>query len=584
MLRKNSSISTIVILILTFLFISACNDDDTPPLDTDSDGIADVDDNCPESENADQTDTDGDGIGDVCEDSDSDGIFDIEDNCPLTANTDQADTDNDGIGDVCQDTDGDSVLDTIDNCISGANTDQLDTDGDGIGDICDNDDDNDTILDIDDNCPLIANLDQADADSNDIGDVCQDADGDGILDANDNCIDTANPDQKDSDGDGIGDACDATFSFQTEPCSGGMAGNYPCNDYDLLLEIPLSFFNATSGNDSWGWIDPSTNKEYALMGLNNGTAFVDVTNPNEAIYLGKLPTATQSSSWRDIKVYNNYAFIVSEASNHGMQVFDLTKLRNVTDAPTTFSADAHYTGFGNAHNIVINEDSGFAYAVGTSSFNGGPHFVDITNPLNPIGVGGYATDDYSHDAQVITYNGPDSDYSGREILIGSNENEVAIVDVTNKANPISISTITYSNPGYTHQGWFTNDQKYFIVGDELDETDFGFNTRTLVFDFTDLDNPSLKMTYTGPTSAIDHNGYVKGNTYYLANYTAGIRTIDISGITSEVMTEIGYFDTYPQHNNAAFNGVWNVYPYLTSGNIVISDIQGGLFIVKKSTP
>ena len=372
------------------------------------------------------------------------------------------------------------------------------------------------------------------------------------------------------------------FNFTTEPCNGGTAGSYPCNDYDLLLHMPLTLFEATSGNDSWGWTDPTTNKEYALMGLNIGTAFVDITNPNEAIYLGKLQTASQNSSWRDIKVFNNYAFIVSEAPNHGMQVFDLTKLRNVTNAPANLTADTRYTGFGNAHNIVINEDTGFAYAVGTSGFNGGPHFVDITDPLNPVAAGGYAMDDYSHDAQVITYNGPDNDYSGKEILIGSNENEVAIVDVTDKTSPKSISTVTYSNIGYTHQGWFTEDHKYFIVGDELDETGFGFDTRTLIFDFTDLDNPSLKMTYTGPTSAIDHNGYVKGNTFYLASYTAGIRTIDISGIAGEVMTEIGFFDTYPQHNNAAFNGVWNVYPYLPSGNIIISDIDRGLFIVRKS--
>ena len=412
----------------------------------------------------------------------------------------------------------------------------------------------------------------------------EDNDKDGFADANDNCPSMSNIGQNDSDKDGIGNACDATYSFVDQPCVSGMAGDYPCNDYDLLLHIPLNFLEATEGNDSWGWKDIETGKEYAIMGLNNGTAFVDITNPNEAIYLGKLPTATQNSSWRDIKVYNNYAFIVSEASNHGMQVFDLTKLRNVSNPAVTFSADARYTGFGNAHNIVINEDTGFAYAVGASGFNGGPHFVDISNPLNPVAAGGYDIDDYSHDAQVITYNGPDNDYSGKEILIGSNENEVAIVDVTDKANPISISTITYSNPGYTHQGWFTEDQKYFIVGDELDETRFGFNTRTLVFDFTDLDNPSLKMTYLGPTSAIDHNGYVNGNTYYLANYTAGIRTIDISNIAGEVLTEIGFFDTYPQHNNAAFNGVWSVYPYLPSGNIIISDIDRGLFIVKKSTP
>ena len=323
------------------------------------------------------------------------------------------------------------------------------------------------------------------------------------------------------------------------------------------------------------------------MGLNNGTAFIDISDPINPIYVGKLGTATVNSSWRDVKVYNDYAFIVSEASNHGMQVFDLTRLRNVTNPPETFTTDKHYTGFGSAHNIVINEASGYAYAVGTSrsgTYNGGPLFINIQDPLNPVSEGGYGDDAYSHDAQVITYNGPDADYTGKEILIGSNENEIAIVDVTDKANPQRISTISYSNVGYTHQGWFTDNQRYFIVGDELDESNLGFNTRTIVFDFADLDNPILKTTYSGPSSAIDHNGYVKGNLFYLASYTAGVRFIDISAISSSTLTEVGFFDTYPNHDNAAFNGVWNVYPYFQSGNIVISDIEGGLFIVQKSIP
>ena len=133
------------------------------------------------------------------------------------------------------------------------------------------------------------------------------------------------------------------------------------------------------------------------------------------IYLGKLPSATTSSSWRDIKVYQDHAFIVSEAGGHGMQVFDLTKLRNVANAPETFEADTRYTGFGNAHNIVINEGSGYAYAVGTARndlYNGGAHFIDIQDPKNPIAAGGYGANGYSHDAQVVTYNGPDIDYNG----------------------------------------------------------------------------------------------------------------------------------------------------------------------------
>ena len=586
MLKKGNLFSTVLIILLNIILISACSNTDTPISDIDNDTIEDAKDNCPNTANLDQADLDKDGIGDVCDDdSDGDTILDKDDNCPLIANTDQEDADGDGIGDVCNDDDdSDTILDVNDNCPLIENTDQQDTDGDGIGDVCDDDDDNDTILDVNDNCPLMANTDQADANNDGIGDVCSDTDGDGLKDGEDNCPYNSNPNQEDIDGDGIGDACDTTFSFVTQTCTGGMADNYPCNDYDLLLYIPLSALNASAGNDSWGWTDTTTNKEYALIGLDNGTAFVDVTNPNEAVYLGKLPTATVNSSWRDVKIYNNYAFIVSEASNHGMQVFDLTKLRNVTNPPETFSADRRFTGFGSAHNIVINEDTGYAYPVGTSrsgTYNGGPLFINIQDPLNPVSEGGYGDDAYSHDAQVITYNGPDNDYSGKEILIGSNENEIAIVDVTDKANPQRISTISYSSVGYTHQGWFTDDQRYFIVGDELDEQNFGFNSRTLVFDFTDLDNPSLKTEYTGSTSAIDHNGYVKANLFYLANYTAGVRIIDISNIAGNSLNEVGFFDTYPSNDGANFNGVWNVYPYFNSGNIVISDINGGLFIIRK---
>ena len=364
------------------------------------------------------------------------------------------------------------------------------------------------------------------------------------------------------------------------PCTNGAAGEYPCNGYDLQSFISLDEMDAFEGNDSWGWTDPQTGKEYAIMGLNNGTAFIDISNPVAAVYLGKLPTHTQNSIWRDIKTYNNHAFIVSEASNHGMQVFDLTRLRNVSNPPENFDEDAHYNGFGNAHNLVINENSAYAYAVGTSTFNGGPHFIDISNPLNPIPAGGYGDDSYSHDAQVVTYSGPDTEHLGKEILIGSNANEIVIVDITNKNNPIGLSTISYSNVAYTHQGWFTEDQRYFIVGDEVDELNIGFNTRTIILDFEDLDNPQFHFEYEGSTQAIDHNGYVKGDKYYLSSYRAGMRVLDISDIENGTMTELGFFDTYPESNSANFNGVWNVYPYFASNNIVISDIERGFFLVR----
>lgn len=367
-------------------------------------------------------------------------------------------------------------------------------------------------------------------------------------------------------------------------CVNGFAGIYPCNNYDLIAKLDLTTFSSASANDIWGWTDPTTTKEYAIVCLNNGTAFVDVTEANKPIYLGILPTATVNSSWRDAKVYKNHAFIVSEAPNHGMQVFDLTRLRSVSNAPATFTADTHYKKFGSAHNIVINETSGYAFPVGTDRngiYKGGPLFINIQNPKNPVDEGGWGMDNYSHDAQVVTYNGPDTDYKGKEILIGSNENEVVIVDINDKANPKTIAKISYPNVGYTHQGWFTENQRYFILGDELDEQRFGFKSRTIIFDFSDLDNPSQKFIYTGTTDAIDHNGYVKGNTFYLANYAAGVRFIDISNIGNNTMQEVGYFDTFPGNDNASFNGVWSVYPYFASGTIVVSDINNGLFIVKK---
>ena len=382
------------------------------------------------------------------------------------------------------------------------------------------------------------------------------------------------------------DCCIDSPDIALSPCENGMAGIYPCDGYDLMAHISADDLGGSgaTGNDSWGWTDPSTGKEYALIGTSTGTAFVDISDTENLIVLGTLPTASVNSSWRDVKVFQNFAFIVADnAGNHGMQIFDLTKLREVANPPEIFTTDAHYTGFGKAHNVVINETSGYAYVVGTNTYDGGPHFINIQDPLNPIAVGGFAAGDYSHDAQVVTYNGPDSDYIGREISVGSNENGIVIADVTDKANPIEISTIIYPEIGYSHQGWFTEDLNYFIAGDELDELNFGLNSRSLVFDFTDLDNPILHTTYFGPTKAIDHNGYIKQDTFYLANYTAGVRFIDISDISNGNLKEIGFFDTYPANNNAVFKGVWNVYPYFESGNIIISDIEGGLFIVRKSS-
>ena len=373
---------------------------------------------------------------------------------------------------------------------------------------------------------------------------------------------------------------------QGVPCEDGMAGIYPCKGYDLLSRISLESFGSSEGNDNWGWTDPETGKEYVLAGLDDGTSFVDISDPETPEILGKLPTATDNSPWRDIKVFQNHAFIVSEAPSHGVQVFDLTRLRTLTSY-TIFSEDAHLTSIKNAHNIWINEATGFAYVFGSNLYQGGPVFIDINEPKNPQIVGGYAADSYTHDAQIVIYNGPDEKYVGKEILFASNSdggssNQIVILDVTDKENPIKINSVTYSNGGYTHQGILSEDHRYFFLGDELDVLNFGNATQTRIFDFANLEQPQLFLNYLGGVNAIDHNGYVRGDKFYLASYTAGLRVLDLSQIENKRVTEFGYFDTYPGDNNPKFDGVWNVYPFFESGVIALQDISSGMFLIKAS--
>ena len=254
-------------------------------------------------------------------------------------------------------------------------------------------------------------------------------------------------------------------------CSGGMAGTYPCSNVDLMSFLDLADIGGGSANDIWGWTDSSTGKEYAIMGRTNGTSFVDISDPVNPIYLGNLPPHSAVSISRDIKVYADHAFIVTEANNSGMQVFDLTQLRAVASPPATFSETKHYSGFSDAHNLVINEDSGFAYAVGTNNCSGGLHMINIQTPTNPTAAGCFSADGYTHDAQCVNYDGPDLDHQGTEICFNSNEDTLTIVDVTNKAAPVMLSRTGYSGSRYTHQGWLTEDQAYFLLDDEEDERD-----------------------------------------------------------------------------------------------------------------
>lgn len=379
------------------------------------------------------------------------------------------------------------------------------------------------------------------------------------------------------------------------PCEEGTAGSYPCDNVDLLAYMPIAAVGGGYNvgiNDIWGWTDPQTGTEYVLLGRTDGIAFVDVSTPSDPLYIGELPTHSRHSVWRDVKVYENHAFVVSEASNHGMQVFDLTNLRDVTasDGPVTFEETAHYDALERAHNLVIDTATGFAYIVGGSGYGstcgGGLHMVDLEDPTDPSFAGcfadpstGRAGTGYTHDAQCVVYQGPDADYQGREVCFNANETAVNIADVTNKNEPGTISNANYPQVGYTHQVWLTEGHRYLYVDDELDEgRGYVDRTRTLVFDVTDLDNPELATSYLGETSAIDHNQYIKGNYSYQANYESGLRILDVSA--PESPAEVGFFDTYPESDTTSFQGAWSVYPFFDRNFVVVSGIEEGLFVLR----
>jgi len=379
-------------------------------------------------------------------------------------------------------------------------------------------------------------------------------------------------------------------------CEDGRAGGFACQDVDLLAFLSIPALGGEPGervSDLWGWTDPLTGREYALVGRTAGAAFVDITDPAAPRYLGLL--AANPSGARDLKVYRDHLFLTGDgAGEHGLLIFDLTRLRGVADPPVRFDADVRYDGIASAHNLVIDTAAGFAYPVGASgggtTCGGGLHMLDIRDPERPLFAGCYTDTEgliwpgRTHDAQCVVYHGPDPDHAGREICFASNETALRIVDVTDKDHPTPISAATYPGLAYVHQGWLTEDQRYFYLDDELDElVGMAPRTRTLIWDVADLDDPVLAGEYLGPNGATDHNLFIKGTRAYQANYQAGLRVLDITD--PERPTEVGFFDTTPYEGDAAgFSGAWTAFPFFRSGTVIVSSINEGLFLLRPRPP
>jgi len=310
-------------------------------------------------------------------------------------------------------------------------------------------------------------------------------------------------------------------------------------------------------SDVWGYVD-SLGNEYAIVGVQNGISVVDVTtpaSPNEVFFISGPNTI-----WRDIKVWNKHAYVTNEASG-GMKIIDLSNL----PAPTS-PAVATYTGssyaFTKAHDLYIDEN-GVAYILGSNYSTGGAIMLDLTaDPMNPTELGVF-NNYYLHDAMV----------RGDTLWGGAINNGFFVaVDVSNKAAPIVLATQNTPN-NFTHNCWISDD------GNTLFTTDEKSGAFIASYDVSDLSNiTELDRIQSNPGSGtIPHNTFFMNNFVITSYYRDGVTVHDVTRPGNMIQT--GDYDTYPTGSGNGFNGAWGVYPWLPSGNVLVSDIESGLFIL-----
>lgn len=356
------------------------------------------------------------------------------------------------------------------------------------------------------------------------------------------------------------------------------AQTFSSHGVTLLGRVPLSGFPSGPGvraNDCWGYVSPS-GREYAIIGLQTGTAFVEVTSPTNPTLVQYIAAPGVNEPWRDMQTLGPYAYVVSDRTGFGLQIINLANID--FGVVTLVSTHQLGGGFFIAHNLAINPVSKYLYLC-SSSLSPGITAVNLNNPTNPVVAGTWPPAGLStrvHDALVVTY--PTGPYAGKEIAFCFSENQgLKIVDVTNKAQMFLRSTVLYPGVRYCHQGWLTTDWKHLLINDELDETG-SRTTTTYVVNVENLDNPYYVTSFTNGSQAIDHNLMIRDNLVFEANYTSGLRVYDITDLTCA--REIAWFDTYPIDNARTFDGAWGVYSGLPSRNILVSDRDFGLFVLR----
>lgn len=396
-----------------------------------------------------------------------------------------------------------------------------------------------------------------------------------------------------------------SLSQKDMACVDNMAGDFQCNNMDLVAHVPLTAMSSRpgAGNDVWGHVDLNTDTEYALIGVRNGVAVFDLSDPSNPIEVGTVSGVF--ASWRDIKVYQYYdkanvrwaayAYVSTDGADGGVAIIDLNDLPESVSLVKTdrSNARAHNVYISNVDyttGVPINDYVSRLHVMGSPSYGGAHRSYSLANPENissayvPLDK---SRSDYTHDgtSMVVTDERAQEQCNQAsnlcDVFVDFNENEMRLWDQTVPSNTTELGSATYQGAQYVHSGWWSEDKKYIFLHDEQDELYNGINTTLYVFDVQDLTQPTYSGSWVGNTRAIDHNGYVRGNRYYMSNYEKGITILDITNPTTPV--EVGNFDTFPVSNNNSFNGAWGVYPFLPSGLILASDINSGLYILTDNT-
>ncbi len=374
---------------------------------------------------------------------------------------------------------------------------------------------------------------------------------------------------------------------------------------ELLSQVAVDQFDDTStwANDLSSYLSPS-GREYAILGLQRGIGFVEITDPRNPVVVATLagpdepvgdglsaPVAAaacldecdsdgqgvlqgEGSIWRDIKVNGQYAYTVNERGG-GVQIIDMGR---IDEGIVTIVETDSQIGPNKSHNVTI--DAGVLFISGGNNTNGtgsgnGLLALDVaTDPERPQVLGVW-NENRVHDSIVVSYTeGP---AAGRQIAYAfAARAGVKVIDVTDPANMTTLSTLVYPNLTFAHFGAISDDGQFLFINDELDEKqDNVASTTTYLADISDPLNPQFVTSFTNGQIAIDHNLTIRGDLLFEANYQSGLRVYDVSNAADAV--EVGYYDTF-DGNETAFDGAWGVDSSLPSGVVLVSDFSGGLFI------